>query len=172
MNRFRNILLSLFFLVVLNTAEWGFCQNSAYPPLSAPTESTVSNVNSGSPSGLWIFVNVLGSLAMVIGLFCLLIWILRKTQTGAGKQLPSTVIGLWGQSVLAGSSVFLISIGKKLILVANSSTGLRTLCEITDESEIEKIRLECASGNQDSPISIFARFKQNLRQEKQSEANG
>jgi flagellar biogenesis protein FliO len=98
----------------------------------------------------------LSSLAIVLSLFFLVIWVSRRgTSKGLGK-LPRDVIEILGQTTLtARQPMHLIRIGNKLLLVVTTPDGAKTLTEISDAEEVERIRAICEKDKPDSISSSF-----------------
>ncbi|MBI85606.1 MAG: hypothetical protein CMJ81_20625 [Planctomycetaceae bacterium] len=108
------------------------------------------------PSSLQSLLTVLSSLAIVLSLFFLVIWVSRRgTSKGLGK-LPRDVIEILGQTTLtARQPMHLIRIGNKLLLVVTTPDGAKTLTEISDAEEVERIRAICEKDKPDSISSSF-----------------
>ena len=89
----------------------------------------------------------LGAIAIVTGTGLLILWMLKKTQGDAGRQIPSSIVKTLGKTRIGTTPVFLISVGKKLVLAAASSNGLTPLTEIDDPTEADAIRKALAGEN-------------------------
>jgi flagellar biogenesis protein FliO len=115
--------------------------NSISMPLKppGPTDREVDK-----PNGLRTAMTVGGSLAVVLGVFFLVVWLMRRTSSGGVGTLPAEVLEMMGRAPLAGhQQVQLIRFGGKILLVAIGSSGAgssaQTLTEITDPKEIERL---------------------------------
>ena len=76
--------------------------------------------------------------------------------------LPNEVVECLGRAPLTGrQQVQLLRLGKKLVLVAVTATEARTLSEITDPLEVDRLSGLC---QQIRPESITASFRQVLAQ--------
>ena len=113
----------------------------ARPKRSAPTRS---------------FLLVVGSLALVIALFLLVVWITRRTMPRASALLPKEVVQVLGRAMLAGRQrMYLIRVGNKLLLVSLTPTGTETLTEITDPVEVDRLLGICQQGESGSVTETF-----------------
>jgi flagellar protein FliO/FliZ len=99
---------------------------------------------------------VIGSLAIVLGLFVVLVWCSKRFAPAGAAPLPKEVLELLGRAPLSGrQSMQLVRIGNKLLLVAVSSTGAETLAEITDPLEVEHLAGLCRRGKGESATASF-----------------
>jgi len=100
---------------------------------------------------------VLGSLALVLGVFFAVVWIVRRGAPSGSQTLPKEVVEVLGRTPLAGrQSVHLLRLGRKLVLVNVSATGAETLTEITDPLEVDRLAGLC---QQTQPHSATAAFR-------------
>jgi flagellar biosynthetic protein FliO len=105
---------------------------------------------------------VLGSLAVVLGLFFLVAWLTRRVRPKGSQSLPKEAVEVLGRLPLAGrQQMHLVRVGGKLLLVSVSPTGAETLTEITDPAEVERLAGLCQMSQ---PGSISATFRQVLSQ--------
>ncbi|HEY5313577.1 MAG TPA: flagellar biosynthetic protein FliO [Pirellulales bacterium] len=139
-------------------------------PLSAPsgggssTKGAPSRLAAGSPGPS--LTTMLASLAMVVGLFLLAAWLLRKSLPSTGRTLPTDVVEVLGRVSLAPRQpAQLVRIGQKLILISISSAGVRTLTEITDPAEVDRLAGMCRQADPQSSTAAFRHvFQQFARQ--------
>ena len=82
----------------------------------------------------------IGAIAIVTGTLILILWLLKKTQGDSGRSIPPSVVKTLGKTRIGTTPVFLIAVGKKLVLAAASSNGLTPLTEIEDPAEADAIR--------------------------------
>lgn len=95
------------------------------------------------PDGLSA-VKLFGSLALVIGLFLLAVWLLRRAAPRGAKPLPTEVFESLGRAPLAfRNQAHLLRLGNKLLLVSASVGGVEPLAEITDPAEVERLTELC-----------------------------
>lgn len=111
---------------------------------------TAASANAG-PIG-----TVVGSLAIVLGLFMALVWVSRRFAPAGSAALPKEVVELLGRSPLtARQSMQLVRVGNRLLLVAVAAGGVETLTEITDPLEVERLSALCRRGRTDSATASF-----------------
>jgi flagellar biogenesis protein FliO len=113
---------------------------------------------------------VVGSLAIVLGLFLVLAWCSRKFAPAGSAQLPKEALELLGRASLSPrQQVQLVRLGNKLLLVALTPAGAETLTEITDAAEVERLTGLCRRGQ---PASASNSFAQTLGQLTREPAQG
>jgi flagellar motor switch/type III secretory pathway protein FliN/flagellar biogenesis protein FliO len=119
-----------------------------------------------SPGGLQSVVTVVGSLAIVLGVFFLLAWVLRRTSPSAAGVLPSEVFEVLGRAPLGQrQQVRLLRCGNKLLLVSGGAPGCntKTLTEITDPLEVNRLASLCRQVPTSSPaaglLQMFRRLE-------------
>lgn len=111
----------------------------------------------------------LSGLAIVLGLFFLASWLLKRTMPKSARTLPSEVLEVLGRTSLAArQSVHLVRVGRKLILISVSTDGIETLTEITDPSEVDRLAGICAEQSSESSSSAFANVFQQFQRESTS----
>src|SRR5579871_4767930 len=103
-------------------------------PLAAPPGDGSYQHPTSGPSTFGALVSVAGSLAVVLGLFLMVAWFMRRgLPNNAGKRLPSEVVEVLGRAPLANrQQMQVLRFGNKLLLVCLSPSGVDTLAEITD----------------------------------------
>ena len=115
----------------------------------------------GSASPLSSLVGVLSSLAIVLGLFYAVTWVLRRGMPRGAASLPREVVEVLGRAPLAGrQQVHVVRFGSKLLLVALTPGGVQTLSEIADPAEADRVAAAC----QPIPAASGAGFRQVLQQ--------
>jgi flagellar biogenesis protein FliO len=111
-------------------------------------------------------VTVGGSLAVVVGLFLLFMWGMRRTMPGQVATLPKEVVDVLGRAALASrQQVYLLRCGSKLLLVSVTPAGVETLTEIEDPPEVDRLLGLCAQARPDSTTAAFRQFFQQFAQE-------
>ncbi len=130
------------------------------PPRSKREKSKkTSAAESSSGSAL---LTVLGSLAVVLAVFFVFVWVTRSAAPKGMAPLSKEVVESLGRSPLLGrQQMQLIRIGNKLILLSVTSTGADTLTEITDPEEVDRLAGLC---RQAQAGSISETFRQVLAQ--------
>ena len=129
-------------------------------PLEPPDESASQSAPPKTPTGeIW---TVITSLAMVLGLFFVVVFISRRTAAGGTMALPKEAFDVLGRAALAGrQQAQVVRFGDKLILLAVSATGVESLAEITSPDEVERVAGLC---QQHRPDSVTRSFQQVLHQ--------
>ena len=89
----------------------------------------------------------IGAFVIVTGALVLILWFLKKSQGGSVRSIPSSVIKTLGSSRIGTTSVFLVAVGNKLVLVSSSSNGLTPLTEIDNPAEADAIRKALVGEN-------------------------
>lgn len=121
--------------------------------------------SSAKPNLLAIF----GSLGIVLGLFFAVVWVMRRGMPAGAKLLPSEVVEVLGRTPLAGRQhAHLIRCGNKILLVALTTDSAKTLTEITDPLEIDRIAGLCRESNPHSSTQTFRQIFQQFASEKPS----
>ena len=112
--------------------------------------------------GLMALLSVGSSLAIVLGLFLLLAWGMRKAAPRGSIILPSEVFEVLGRAPLgARQQVQLLRCGSKLLLVSVTPGGAETLTEVTEPTEVDRLAGLC---HQAHPHSATAAFRQIFEQ--------
>jgi flagellar biogenesis protein FliO len=116
-----------------------------------------SQATSGSRSGgLQSVSTVVGSLAVVLGLFFIVAWLLRRAAPGTFGLLPKDVLEVLGRSPLAArQQVHLIRLGSKLVLISVTPAGVEALSEITEPEEVDRLTGLCRQVQPGSATTAF-----------------
>lgn len=123
------------------------------PDTAAPRGMTV-----GVPEML----TTASSLAVVLGLFLVFAWMVRRAGPKGSTLLPGEVLEVLGRAPLAlRQQVYLIRCGRKLILVHACPDNVETLTEITESEEVDRLLGLC---RQSQPNSATAAFRQVFQQ--------
>ena len=89
---------------------------------------------------------IVGGLAVVIGGYLGLVWLLRMINPGGGGGIPREVLEVVGTVPLNNrQQLQLVRLGSKLLLMMHSAEGTQSIAEITDPAEVEHL-LELCSG--------------------------
>jgi len=87
---------------------------------------------------------MVGSLALVLGLYFGFVWVMRKLSPSGSQNLPREVLELIGQIPFGPKrNLQLIRLGSKLLLIINSAEGSQAIGEITDPNEVEYLVSLC-----------------------------
>jgi len=131
-------------------------------PLPLPPPGRSGRTPPGRGGGLASVVTVGSSLAIVLGVFFLVAWGLRRAAPAAGTVLPGEVFEVLGRAPMASrQQVHLLRCGHKLVLVSVTPAGAETLTEVTDPVEVDRLAGLCRQAH---PHSATAAFRQVLGQ--------
>ena len=87
---------------------------------------------------------MLGSLAIVLGSYFGLVWVLRKLGPTASRGLPSEVVEVLGATPFGPKKhLQVIRLGSKLLLLINSPEGSQLIGEVSDPEEVEYLASLC-----------------------------
>jgi flagellar protein FliO/FliZ len=115
-------------------------------------------------SSLWTGLAALG---VVLGLFFVAAWALRRGMPAAPGRLPSEVVEVLGRTPLAARQyAHLIRCGNKLLLVHLAPGTAETLTEITDPAEVDRIAGLCRQSHPQSATATFRHVFQQFAREK------
>jgi len=121
-------------------------EKSAGKELSRPAPATPTSA----------VTTVVGSLGIVLGLFVVLVWFSRRFAPAGTAAIPKEAVELLGRTSLGGThQVQLMRVGAKLLLVALTPQGARTLTEITSATEVERLSDLCRRQKPDSASASF-----------------
>ena len=105
-------------------------------------QSKWSSVFAGADVG-----RMLGSLALVIGGYFGLVWIVRSLG-GAAPRVPSEVLELLGSVPLSHKKQLkIVRLGSKLLLLIDGDDGTHSIGEISDPNEVEYLSSLCRGKN-------------------------
>lgn len=133
----------------------------AVQPLESPLKITLPRSefekSSARPGPLSAIFTVLGSLAVVLGLFIGIAWLMRRGLPNSAGRLPTGVIETLGHAPLAARrQMHVLRFGDKLLLVCVSQNSVDTLAEIADPAEVVRLTNLC----QKNPPAAAATFDQ------------
>jgi flagellar biogenesis protein FliO len=115
-----------------------------------------------APSAAPAIVSMLGSLAIVLGLFFCLVWFMRRGLPKGSRVVPNEVVEVLGRAPLAArQQMHVVRFGHKLVLVSVTPGGAEALAEITDAAEVDRLAGIC---HQAQPNSATNAFRQVFRQ--------
>jgi flagellar protein FliO/FliZ len=107
-------------------------------------------------------VTAAASLGIVLGLFLLVVLVVRRGMPKNAALLPREAVQVLGRAPLAGKQqVHLVRCGNKILLLCISNTGVETLTEITDPVEVDRLAVIC---QQMRPHSVTSSFRQVFQQ--------
>jgi len=107
------------------------------------------------------FVTGAASLGIVLGLFLMVAWAVRRGMPRNATLLPREAVEILGRAPLVGrQQVHLVRCGNKVLLLSVSATSVETLTEITDPAEVERLGEICrqTGGGAASFRQVFGQF--------------
>jgi len=137
----------------------------AKPTSQSPVGEDTSQSRQGTSIGSTL-ITVISSLAIVLGLLLLCVWLLRRGMPKGSSRLPQEVVEILGQAPLtARQNVHLLRLGAKLLLVNVSPAGVETLCEIDDAQEVDRLAGLCKQSTTESTSTVFRNVFQQFSRE-------
>ncbi|MBN2477110.1 MAG: flagellar biosynthetic protein FliO [Pirellulales bacterium] len=93
---------------------------------------------------------------MVLGVFFLVAWGMRRATPPGSTLLPGEVFEVLGRAPMASrQQVHLLRCGRKLLLVSVTPAGAETLTEITEPMEVDRLAGLCQQGRSNSATAAF-----------------
>lgn len=125
--------------------------------LAPPTRSDPSADDKPEPpSSAGAVTSIVSSLAVVLGLFFLVVWFARRSGPKGGLLLPTEVLEVLGRSPLtARHQMHVVRFGNKLLLLSVTATGAEPLAEIDDLAEVERVSGICQELQHGSITETF-----------------
>ncbi len=113
-------------------------------PLSRQSSDAPSPLGGLSGGDTTRLVNAATSLGIVLGLFLLVMWVVRRGMPKGSGLLPSEAVEVLGRASLAGrQQVQLVRCGNKIVLLSVTPSGTQTLTEISDPAEVDRLHSIC-----------------------------
>jgi len=142
-------------------------------PISLPVSSSRERSElRPPPSAVGSIVTVISSLAIVLGLFGVFLWFSRRGLSRAITPLSDEVVeGLGRMPLTARQHLHLLRVGNKLLLVAVSPDGAKTLTEITEPDEVLRICALCERSKSSSVTSSFREVFSHLNSQRTVDRN-
>jgi flagellar biogenesis protein FliO len=98
----------------------------------------------------------ISTLIFVLGLFFLCVWLVKRGSRKHLNRLPAEVVSVLGRVSLAPKQMAeLLRVGNKLVLVAFAPDGPRTLTEVTDAAEVDRLVGLCSQRDRHSSSRAF-----------------
>jgi flagellar biosynthetic protein FliO len=136
-------------------------QEAAGLPLQPPGRSRADR-SAGPLGGLSGMAAVGSSLAVVVGLFLVFAWLMRRSGPAAAGGLSSEVIETLGKITLGyRQQVSLVRCGNRVLLLSVTPHGVETLSEYSDPDEVTRLTALC---RQTQPGSASTTFRQVFHQ--------
>jgi len=154
-----------------HAAEPAKASTAAALPLSRPGKE--NNGESKADSRVGSTGSQLGmtvvALTAVLLLIVVLAKILKKHTPLAGKSLPEEALDLLGRKMIdQRNAVQFLRIGDRILVVGVSLEGMRTLAEITDPVEVDRIAGACRTPAGESAMGRSFRFLLSRQNEERS----
>ncbi|HEY4308135.1 MAG TPA: flagellar biosynthetic protein FliO [Pirellulales bacterium] len=110
-------------------------------------------------------LSTIASLALVLGLFAVVVWAMRRGMPKTQQQrLPNEVVDVLGQATLGHRQhVQLLRLGGRLLLLSVTPNGAETLAEVTDSAEVERLTSLCRKSTARSAAPSFRDVFQQFR---------
>ncbi|HEV3005577.1 MAG TPA: flagellar biosynthetic protein FliO [Pirellulales bacterium] len=148
--------------------------SAQYGPSRALTPRGEKPSSNGEPragarpiSGASSFLTGLASLAIVLGLFFVAAWVMRRGLAAGAAPLPSQVVEVLGRTALVGRQhAHLVRCGNKLLFVFLAPGVAETLTEITDAAEVERLAGLCRQARLPAAGASFRQIFQQIGGEK------
>jgi flagellar biogenesis protein FliO len=131
--------------------------------LSPPSGDSRPQRTPGSTQSL---ITLGGSLAIVVGLFLLVAWVMKRGMPKSASLLPREALEVLGRAPLTGKHyVHLLRCGNKMLLVSVTVAGVETLTEITDPVEVDRLSGLCQQSRRGSSTRAFQQVLSQFEQE-------
>ncbi len=118
----------------------------AFAPRSDDNPSSNAPLGNQSSKIAVPALTVTSSLAVVLGLFAGLVWLTRKFGARSMNQstVPKEVLSSLGSTPIdARTRITMLRCGNRILVVAQTATGLHPLSEITDPDEVRGLTAAC-----------------------------
>ena len=152
----------------LDTSETKY-SDAPLPKFYGPGEQKAEAAEKSKDSGFGLLpkstgptMTVLSSLAIVLGVFFVLVWLMKRASPRQGGLLPTEVFEKLGSVPLSPKMhLHLFRLGGKLVLISVTPDGMKPVAEVTDPDEVIHLIGLC---KQNDPKSASAAFRQVLKQ--------
>ena len=109
-----------------------------------------------------MLATMISSLAVVLGLFMLLVWLVRRSAPRSSGSVPKEVVEVFGRATITPrQSVHVVRFGSKMLLLSITPGGMEALSEITDRAEVDRLAGLCQESQ---PGSVSRSFRQLITQ--------
>lgn len=124
----------------------------------APNKGPAS-AKSGNASTGW--TTVAGALAVVVVLILAVARVFQQRGVSGPGGLPREAVHVLGRKLIDyRHTIHLVRCGSRLLVLGSSQTGLTTLAEITDPSEVEELEHLCTASE---PVALTDSFGELIR---------
>ena len=101
----------------------------------------------GNAGSLMDWLRMVLALAVVVGLIFVTRWLLKRAGAAAGITAGGRAVEVLARSPLSSRhQMYLVRMGRRLLLVGSGPEGLRTLSEVTDQQEVQDLLKAVAAG--------------------------
>lgn len=126
--------------------------DAARIPLARPDANSGTSFSSRPTFG-GSLLSMFGSLILVLGLFLLIAWGMKKLVPAQNTMLPRSVLQSLGQFPLTSRNrLFLLRFGKKLLLVSVCGDETSLVCEVDNESEVAELLTQLKPGGHNGSL--------------------
>lgn len=102
-------------------------------------------------------------LAIVLGLFLVCAWLMRRSGPKPSSPLPRDVVSVLGRVPLAANHfAHLLQLGNKLVLVSVGPDSVTSLAEVTDSNEVHRLLGLCTRNHKHSTTAEFHQVLEEL----------
>lgn len=107
-----------------------------------PDEASSATLSSGLDGPL---VTTCASLAIVLGLFAMVVFLWRRMGSPrGGGVLPTEAVRPIGHTMIdAKTRLTLIKVGRRIVLTSQTPTGIQAVCQIDDLDEVTELLAMC-----------------------------
>lgn len=136
-------------------------QRRLAPPSDAVRADTEKSSTAAAFSKSWglpldSLATTIAALVLVVGLFLLCMWALRRGSRIATGQLPRDAVSVLGSTPLAGRQMAqLLRVGNKLVLISVTPSGAEPLAEVSDPAEVDRLLDLCLQGGQRAAKQVY-----------------
>ena len=158
--RVREVLVALALLVA--AMAWGPTQGlvadeltTRAVPASGPAGDGSGSIEDGALGGgrgsdLGDWWQTAAALAIVVGLIFLVRYVLRRLGGLAKPGRKSTAMEVLARQSLSGRhQLYLVRVGRRVLLIGAGTEGLSTLAEVRDDAEARQLLRQLAGGDSD-----------------------
>ncbi|MFP6650591.1 MAG: flagellar biosynthetic protein FliO [Pirellulaceae bacterium] len=120
-------------------------------PIQPPREKSAASSTSASvsESTRQAVIRVSASMAIVLAVFFLVIWFLRRSLPHQARVLPEEAFEVLGTAPLSSRhTIQLVRVGNRLLVVSLTTGGATSLAEISDIEEVDRLLSLCQAGRQ------------------------
>lgn len=123
-------------------------------PLGQAVDTDDALLGQGTPGNGWA-LSTFAALGLVVGLILLARWAYMKMGGRVVSRSTAAVEVLSRTSVAPKNHVLLLRVGQRVLVVGDSSSGLRTLADLDDPEEVASL-LQAVTA--DRPVSVSKSF--------------